>query len=70
MQVRKIVTRPFRESARQITAAGLGGERILQTFRKEDAHAQIIIEALLQGFSYLDCARVYAGSEQYDRGVF
>jgi aryl-alcohol dehydrogenase-like predicted oxidoreductase len=65
-----LATHPFGKSARQVTSVGLGGEGILRTFGKEDAAEPVIIEALLQGLSYFDSARVYAGSEQYYGSVW
>jgi aryl-alcohol dehydrogenase-like predicted oxidoreductase len=70
MKSRNLITHPFGKSTQQVTAVGLGGEGILRTFDKEDAAEPVIIEALLQGFSYFDSARVYAGSEQYYGSVW
>ena len=48
-----------------VSIFGLGGEGVLRTFGY-DAQARAVIDAALEdGVSYFDCARAYAGSEQY-----
>ena len=55
----------FPGSGKQITRVGLGGEGILRTTGKDrEAHA-VIDEAVNQGITYYDCARVYMDSEVY-----
>jgi len=55
----------FGQQGPLVTVVGLGGEGVLRTFgRTEDAGA-VIREALDQGMTYFDSARVYAGSEGY-----
>ncbi len=50
---------------KEVSVVGLGGEGILQTYDK-NAEAQLVIrEALNQGLTYCDCARVYSDSELY-----
>ncbi len=50
---------------KEVSIAGLGGEGILRTYDK-NAEAQLVIrEALNQGITYCDCARVYSDSELY-----
>jgi len=49
----------------KVTTVGLGGEGILRTFGKSQDAEQMILESLLQGITYFDSARVYAGSEGY-----
>lgn len=48
-----------------VSAMGMGGEGILRTYgRKSEAEA-VIKEAVAQGISYFDSARVYSDSEVY-----
>lgn len=48
-----------------VSIFGLGGEGVLRTFGY-DAQARAVIDgALEEGVTYFDCARAYAGSEQY-----
>ena len=49
----------------EVTAVGLGGEGILRTFGRDPEAEQVILEAVLQGITYFDSARVYDGSEGY-----
>jgi aryl-alcohol dehydrogenase-like predicted oxidoreductase len=49
---------------------GLGGEGILRTWGREAGAQEVIREALAQGITYFDCARVYAGSEGYYGSVW
>jgi len=57
--------RPFGPTGREVTIIGLGGEGILRTFGQEKKAEAVIREAIEQGITYFDCARVYAGSEGY-----
>ena len=50
---------------KQVSRVGLGGEGILRTYDKENEAQLVIREALKQGLSYCDCARVYSDSELY-----
>jgi predicted aldo/keto reductase-like oxidoreductase len=55
----------FPGSNKQITRVGLGGEGILRTTGQDrQAHA-VITEAVKQGITYYDSARVYMDSEIY-----
>jgi aryl-alcohol dehydrogenase-like predicted oxidoreductase len=47
------------------TIFGLGGEGILRTYGYDDQARDVIHAALDEGVTYFDCARAYAGSEQY-----
>ncbi len=60
-----IDTRYFGRSERRITLVGLGGEGILRTHGEDEKASAVIHEAIGQGITYFDCARVYAGSEGY-----
>lgn len=44
---------------------GLGGEGILRTYDRNKEAQLVIREALNQGLTYCDCARVYSDSERY-----
>jgi len=50
---------------RVISIVGLGGEGILRTYDREKEAQSVIHEALRQGITYCDCARVYSDSERY-----
>ncbi len=60
-----IDTRCFGRSERQVTIVGLGGEGVLRTHGQDEEASAVIQEAIRQGITYFDCARVYAGSEGY-----
>ncbi len=60
-----IETRRFGSTERLVSLVGLGGEGILRTHGQDERAAAVIHEALRQGITYFDCARVYAGSEGY-----
>ncbi len=60
-----IPCRPFGHTKREVTIVGLGGEGILRTYGQEKKAEAVIREAIEQGITYFDCARVYAGSEGY-----
>lgn len=49
----------------ELSIVGLGGEGILRTYRRNGEACPVILEALRQGITYYDCARVYADSELY-----
>jgi aryl-alcohol dehydrogenase-like predicted oxidoreductase len=57
-------------SGRQISVVGLGGEGVLRTYHREKEAQSVIHEALRQGITYCDCARVYSDSERYYGGVW
>lgn len=48
-----------------VSVVGLGGEGVLRTRGLEPEAAAVIREAISQGITYFDCARAYAGSEDY-----
>jgi len=50
---------------REISIVGLGGEGVLRTYDREKEAQSVIHEALRQGITYCDCARVYSDSERY-----
>lgn len=63
-------TVPFGSTGVWISAVGLGGEGVLRTFgRREEARA-VIREAVEQGITYFDSARVYSDSEVYYGSVW
>lgn len=49
----------------ELSTVGLGGEGVLRTHDREREADAVIREALSQGITYFDCARVYADSERY-----
>jgi aryl-alcohol dehydrogenase-like predicted oxidoreductase len=55
----------FGQTGPEVTIVGLGGEGILRTHGKEKGAQAVIEEAIAQGITYFDSARVYAGSESY-----
>jgi len=59
----------FPGSNKQITRVGLGGEGILRTTGKSEQALAVITEAVNQGVTYYDSARVYMDSEIY-YGIF
>jgi aryl-alcohol dehydrogenase-like predicted oxidoreductase len=60
-----ITPKGFPKSDKKITRVGLGGEGVLRTTgNAERAHA-VIHEAVNQGITYFDSARVYMDSELY-----
>lgn len=50
---------------REISVVGLGGEGVLRTHDRNREAQNVIHEALCQGITYCDCARVYSDSELY-----
>lgn len=52
-------------SKKQVSVVGLGGEGVLRTYDRNNEAQIVIREALQQGISYCDCARVYSDSEIY-----
>lgn len=61
----EIKTIPFGRLKKQVSIVGLGGEGILRTYDRNREARLVIREALQQGISYCDCARVYSDSERY-----
>lgn len=60
-----IPTRPLGKTGHQATIFGLGGEGVLRTFGRDREARAVIERALDLGVNYFDCARAYAGSEEY-----
>jgi aryl-alcohol dehydrogenase-like predicted oxidoreductase len=60
-----IPTRLFGKIGPAVTQVGLGGEGTLRTFERSTDALSVIKEAALQGITYFDSARAYAGSEGY-----
>jgi len=60
-----IAKRSFGNTDQQVTIVGLGGEGILRTHGQKPHAAKVIQEAIAQGITYFDSARVYADSEVY-----
>jgi len=66
--VEKAVEIPRRALGRtgaQVTIVGLGGEGVLRTYDRLNEARAVIQRALELGVNYFDCARAYAGSEEY-----
>lgn len=61
----RVKTRVFGRTGRDVTIVGLGGEGVLRTHGHAKEARAVIREAIIQGITYYDCARVYAGSESY-----
>jgi aryl-alcohol dehydrogenase-like predicted oxidoreductase len=55
----------FGKTRRKVSIVGLGGEGILRTHGRGQEARKVILEAVQQGITYFDSARVYAGSESY-----
>jgi aryl-alcohol dehydrogenase-like predicted oxidoreductase len=60
-----IPTRLFGKIGPAVTQIGLGGEGTLRTFERSPDALSVIKEAALQGITYFDSAKAYAGSEGY-----
>src|SRR3972149_11971389 len=61
----KIDSTHFGQTGREVTIVGLGGEGILRTHGQTSQAQSVILEAVEQGITYFDSARVYAGSQGY-----
>ena len=57
--------RRFGKTGREVTPVGLGGEGVLRTYGRHAEARAVILEAVEQGITYFDSAKVYAGSEDY-----
>lgn len=66
----KIAMREFGKTGKQVTLVGLGGEGVLRTYGRAMEARAVIREAIKQGITYYDSARVYAGSEKYYGSVW
>jgi len=49
----------------EVSIVGLGGEGVLRTYNRGTEAQSVIHEALRQGITYCDTARVYSDSERY-----
>ncbi len=49
----------------EVSVVGLGGEGVLRTYNRDEEAQSVIHEAVRQGITYCDCARVYSDSERY-----
>jgi len=54
----------------EVSVVGLGGEGVLRTYNRDREAQSVIHEALRQGITYCDCARVYSDSERYYGAVW
>lgn len=54
----------------EVSVVGLGGEGVLRTYNRDREAQSVIREALRQGITYCDCARVYSDSERYYGAVW
>jgi aryl-alcohol dehydrogenase-like predicted oxidoreductase len=68
--INPLSARMFGRTGLEVTMVGLGGEGILRTYGQEKTAQPVIEEAIAQGISYFDSARVYAGSESHYRLVW
>lgn len=55
----------FGSTGRKISMVGLGGEGVLRTYNRAAEAEAVIREAIRQGVTYFDSARVYGESEIY-----
>jgi aryl-alcohol dehydrogenase-like predicted oxidoreductase len=60
-----MITTQLGRLGREISVVGLGGEGVLRTYDRDKEAQSVIHEALRQGITYCDCARVYSDSERY-----
>jgi aryl-alcohol dehydrogenase-like predicted oxidoreductase len=60
-----IKTVAFGQSKQKVTRVGLGGEGVLRTIGLMSDARKVIFEAIDQGITYFDSARVYRDSEIY-----
>jgi aryl-alcohol dehydrogenase-like predicted oxidoreductase len=70
MALSDISLKAFGRTGRDLTVVGLGGEGVLRTHGRDAEATAVIEEAISQGITYFDCARVYAGSEDYYGSVW
>jgi aryl-alcohol dehydrogenase-like predicted oxidoreductase len=54
----------------EVSVLGLGGEGVLRTFGRAAEAVPLIRRAIELGITYCDCAKAYAGSEDYYGEVF
>lgn len=60
----------FGGTGRKVSLVGLGGEGVLRTYDRQAEAEAVIREALRQGITYFDSARVYSDSELYYGSVW
>ncbi|RJX36224.1 MAG: aldo/keto reductase [Desulfurivibrio sp.] len=60
----------FGRQQRQVTVVGLGGEGVLRTYGRQSEARSVIRQAVEQGITYFDSARVYSDSEVYYGSVW
>jgi aryl-alcohol dehydrogenase-like predicted oxidoreductase len=65
-----IKTSLFGRTDQKPTVVGLGGEGVLRTYGRLAEARKVIREAIAQGVTYFDSARVYADSEVYYGSVW
>ena len=65
MESDKVKTKIFKNSGPSVTVVGLGGEGVLRTHGRMNEARKVIKEAIDQGITYFDSARVYSDSEIY-----
>ncbi|MBI9090408.1 MAG: aldo/keto reductase [Desulfobacterium sp.] len=70
MAIQTISPSVFKHTSQKMTVVGLGGEGVLRTTGMEGRADAVIREAVQQGISYFDSARVYKDSELYYGGVW
>ncbi|MBI2877578.1 MAG: aldo/keto reductase, partial [Candidatus Tectomicrobia bacterium] len=70
MENKAIATNIFGQTGPQVTRVGLGGEGVLRTYGRTVPAREVIHEALHQGITYFDSARVYSDSEVYYGSVW
>lgn len=63
--IQAIRSNTFLKTSKQITRVGLGGEGVLRTTGNDKNAQKVIREAIHQGITYFDSARVYMDSELY-----
>jgi aryl-alcohol dehydrogenase-like predicted oxidoreductase len=61
----EIPRRKLGKTGVEVTAIGLGGEGVLRTFGRAREAVSLIRRAIELGITYCDCAKAYAGSEDY-----
>src|SRR5687768_9987946 len=61
----QIPRRPLGKTGVEVTQLGLGGEGVLRTWGRAREAVALIRRAIELGINYCDCAKAYAGSEDY-----
>lgn len=60
----------FGSTGRKVSLVGMGGEGVLRTYDRQAEAEAVIREAIRQGITYFDSARVYSDSELYYGSVW